>query len=395
MPDSKLKRMAGLIAIILAALIILPIVMSILSGSASAAVSEAELKRLKEQSSALSKESKKIAEELKKVRSSKASAIKEKSIIDNQIAILEQEIETANLIIQNLSEQIADKELEIAEAEKQEAYEYEMFKKRLRAMEENRSASYIGVLLKCETFSDLLCRTEMISEIIQFDRELMANLKAVRESIEQAKAELELNRVEQNNTREMLISQAENLEKKYAEQNSIIKALEQDEDAFEAEYEEALKEMERVNKEVAKMAAELAKRSKYVGGKYLWPTPGYYTITSKYGNRYHPILKKNSFHSGIDIGAPSGADILAANSGEVIVAGWNNAYGNYVVINHGGGQTTLYAHMSKILVKKGNNVKRGDKIGRVGSTGWSTGPHLHFEISIDGKTKNPKDYFPD
>lgn len=395
MSGSKVRKMAGIIAIVLTALIILPFLVTILSGSVSAAVSEAELKKLKEQSSALSKESKKIAQELKNVRASKASAIKEKSLIDNQISVLEQEIETTNLIIQNLSEQIAAKEQEIAEAEQEEAREFELFKKRIRAMEENGSATYIGVLLKCESFSDLLCKTEMISEIIEYDKLLMESLKVARERIEQSKAELESDRADQSEAREVLLSQVEALEVKYQEQNDIIKSLEKDEETFASEYEEAMKEMERVNKEIAKMAAELAKQKKYVGGKYLWPTPGYYKITSPYGNRYHPILKKNSFHSGIDIGAQKGANILASNSGEIIVAGWNNAYGNYVVINHGGGQTTLYAHMSKILVKKGQNVKRGDKIGLVGSTGWSTGPHLHFEISIDGKTKNPKSYFPD
>lgn len=395
MSGSKVKKMAGLIAIVLTALIILPFLVTILRGSASAAVSEADLKKLKEQASALSKESKKIAEELKSVRASKASAIKEKSIIDNQISVLEQEIETTNLIIQSLSEQIAEKEQEIAEAEQQEAREFELFKKRIRAMEENGTASYLGVLLKCESFTELLCKTEVISEIIEYDKKLLASLKATREQIELAKQELERDRAEQNEARENLTSQLEALEIKYREQNDIIKDLEKDEATFISEYEAAMKEMERVNKEIAKMAAELAKQKAYVGGEYHWPTPGYTKITSEYGNRYHPILKKQSFHSGIDIGAPQGTNVLAANSGEVIVAGWNNAYGNYVVINHGGGQTTLYAHMSKLLVKKGQSVKRGEKIGLVGSTGWSTGPHLHFEISIDGKTKNPKDYFKD
>lgn len=394
MSDSKVKKVAGIIAIVLTALIVLPLLVTILSGSASAAVSEAELKKLKEQASALSKESNKIASELKSVRASKSSAIKEKNIIDNQISVLEQEIETTNLIIQNLSEQIAEKEREIEKAEEEEAREFELFKKRVRAMEENGTTSYLAVLLKCESFSELLCKTEVISEIIEYDKLLLASLKATRERIEKSKAELELDRAEQGEAREVLLSQLDSLEIKYQEQNEIIKNLEKDEETYASEYEAALKEMERVNKEIAKMAAELAKRSKYVGGEYLWPLPTDYTkISSQYGNRMHPILKKVSFHSGIDIPAPNGTAIYAANSGEVIVAGWNTAYGNYVVINHGGSQTTLYAHMSKYLVKKGQQVKRGDKIGQVGSTGWSTGPHLHFEISVDGKTKDPETYF--
>jgi len=395
MTGQTAKKIAGILAIILAALIILPFLVTILSGSATAAVSKAELDKLKAQAASLSKESKRLASELQTLRASKASAIKQKNIIDNQISVLEDEIDTSNQILQNLSEQIAQKEIEITDAEAREAEEFELFKKRVRAMEESGTASYWGVLLKAETFSDLLCNIDMINEIIQFDRELMARLKADREAIEEAKSELEASKSDQEATKAELERQVNELQVKYEEQNIYIKELEAAEEEGAEEYEAMLKEMERVNKEVNKMAAELAKQSKYVGGEYLWPAPGYYTITSPYGRRYHPILKKYSTHTGVDIGAPSGAKVLAANAGTVIISGWNDAYGNYIVINHGGGQTTLYGHMSKLLVKKGATVKRGDNIGLVGSTGWSTGPHLHFEISINGETKNPMNYFKD
>jgi len=389
------KKIAGILAIILAALMLLPFLITILSGSASAAVTKADLDKLKAQAAELSKESKKLANELQNLRANKASAIRQKNIIDNQITVLEEEITTSNQILQSLSEQIAQKETEIAEAEAREADEFELFKKRVRAMEESGTASYWGVLLKAESFSDLLCSLDVINEIIKFDRELMARLKAEREAIEVAKAELEESKLDQEATKAELERQIQELQSRYEEQNLYIKELEAAEEEGTEEYEAMLKEMERVNKEVNKMAAELAKQSKYVGGEYLWPTPGYYTITSPYGRRYHPILKKYSTHTGVDIGAPSGAKVLAANAGTVIIAGWNTAYGNYIVINHGGGQTTLYGHMSKLLVKKGDTVKRGDNIGLVGSTGWSTGPHLHFEISINGETKNPMNYFKD
>ena len=361
--------------------------------SASAAISKAELNKLKNQASALSKESKRIAAELKNIRADKASAMKEKNYIDNQICVLQQEADTTTLIIQNLSEEIAQKETEIGDAQSKEAQELELFKKRVRAMEENGSANYWGVLLKAESFTDLLCKVEVINDIMEYDRSLMADLKTTREGIQSAKAELETGKEEQAATKADLDKQVTVLQDKYAEQNTVIKKLEQSEENYTADYEEALEEMERVNKEVTKMAAELAKQSAYVGGTYLWPLPGHYTITSPYGNRFHPVLKKYSLHTGVDIGAPTGTTIVAANGGTVIISGWNDAYGNYVVINHGGGQTTLYGHMSKLLVKKDAKVKRGDKIGLVGSTGWSTGPHLHFQINVDGKTVNPMNYF--
>jgi murein DD-endopeptidase MepM/ murein hydrolase activator NlpD len=395
MSGQVIKKVAGILALILAALILLPFLITILGGSASAAVSKAELDKLKAKAADLAKESKGLAAELKRVKDSKASAIKQKNIIDQQITVLEQEIETSNLILQNLLEQITQKEIEIAEAEAREAEEFELFKKRLRAMEECGTASYWGVLLKAESFSELLCNVDMITEIIRFDRELMARLKAEREAIEEAKEELETSKSDQEATKANLEAQIADLKARYEEQNIHIKELEKAEEECTEEYEAMLKEMERVNQEVKKMAAELAKQSKYVGGEYLWPTPGYYTITSHYGNRYHPITKKYSLHTGVDIGAPSGAKVLAANAGTVIISGWNSAYGNYIVINHGGGQTTLYGHLSKRYVEKGATVKRGDTIGLVGSTGWSTGPHLHFEISINGNPKNPMNYFKD
>ena len=132
--------------------------------------------------------------------------------------------------------------------------------------------------------------------------------------------------------------------------------------------------------------------SQYVGGTFAWPAPGYYTITSPYGMRNHPVIHVYTNHSGMDIGAPMGSYAIAANDGVVTTATYSNSYGNMVIINHGGGITTLYGHASQLLVQVGDVVKRGDPILKVGSTGWSTGPHLHFEIRVNGKTIDPYPY---
>ncbi|WHH59985.1 M23 family metallopeptidase [Petroclostridium sp. X23] len=129
------------------------------------------------------------------------------------------------------------------------------------------------------------------------------------------------------------------------------------------------------------------------GGKFLWPTPGYYNITSPFGNRWHPILKKYKIHTGIDTSAPSGADVVAANDGKVVVSETHAAYGKRIIIDHGDGFSTMYAHNSSLLVKAGQEVKKGQVIAKVGSTGWSTGPHAHFEILVKGKPVDPMFYF--
>lgn len=155
-------------------------------------------------------------------------------------------------------------------------------------------------------------------------------------------------------------------------------------DELEAESEKIAEEIRRLEK---------SDTTGYQGsGKFKWPTPGYTRITSPYGMRTHPILRTKRMHTGIDIGAPKGANVVAAENGKVIFAGWNNAYGQTVIISHGGNITSMYAHLTSYSVKVGQEVKKGAVIAKVGSTGWSTGPHLHFEVRKNGNTIDPMPY---
>ena len=160
--------------------------------------------------------------------------------------------------------------------------------------------------------------------------------------------------------------------------------------------EKGLAELEQASNEIAaKIRASTARTGGYSGnpsGRFLWPTPGYSKITSDYGMRVHPILGTKKLHTGIDIGAPSGTRILSGDAGVVIHAGWLGAYGNAVVVDHGGGLSTLYGHMSSIAVREGQQVTAGQKLGGVGSTGLSTGPHLHFEVRVNGNPVSPWGY---
>lgn len=179
---------------------------------------------------------------------------------------------------------------------------------------------------------------------------------------------------------------------KRAESDKMIKALEADASAYEEELKKAEKAEQEMQKTINEMMKQLSKAA-YVGGTFTWPVPGCTKITDPFGPRIHPITKKKSTHTGVDIGAPYGTKIVAANTGTVIISGYNYAYGNYVVIDHGGGYSTLYGHMSKIAAKKGANVKKGAVIGYVGSTGLSTGNHCHFEIRKNGVAENPMNHF--
>ena len=174
--------------------------------------------------------------------------------------------------------------------------------------------------------------------------------------------------------------------------NETIGKINGDIESLRAAYEQAEKEEMALKEQLKKDLSDSSTESSYDGGTFLWPTPGYGTITSQYGGRMHPTLKVYKVHTGMDIGAPMGASVIAGADGTVIRAEYNVAYGNYIVIDHGGGYSTLYAHNSALLVTKGSQVSRGQTIAKVGSTGYSTGPHCHFEVMINGQHTNPAPY---
>lgn len=342
----------------------------------------------------LDKEKSKIQKELKQIESKKKSTMTKKAALDKQINVTEQEVETLNELISALDVQLSTVSAELSAAQAKENKENDDFLKRIRIMEEEGSVSMLGVILSADSFSDMLARTELISDIVEGDKKLMRTLADTRAQIEAKKAELDSTRAEQAKAKSSLVNKQKSLETQYTNANNLLKSLNMEAKEYEKAFNEAEKAQEQAKAELKKLLAKSGSSSStYVGGDFRWPTKATY-ITSYYGTRKDPITKKTSMHTGIDIGASKGSEIYAANSGTVIVAGWSSkGYGNYVVIDHGGGKSTLYAHMSKIKTTKGAKVAKGDVIGLVGSTGWSTGPHLHFEILINGNHTNPMNYF--
>ncbi len=325
------------------------------------------------------------------------SAKKQEQSIMGQIQNLEKNIQrTENEItatedrIAFLQDSIARTETEIEEKEKDLEEKIDLLSERLVVLHEEGEVTYLEVLLCATDFKDFLTRYEMINSIIEQDAELIDSICQEKQDLEMKKSDLEVKKKELERALQQQESMKEQLDLQKKEKQQILASVQQEREA----YEKALAELEESSRKLEAMIRQLqGGSSEALGtGVFTWPTPGYTTITSPYGMRYHPILKTRKMHTGVDIGAPMSATIVAADSGKVIYAGWMEGYGQVLVIDHGNGLSTLYAHQSAFLVSNGQTVTKGQAIGKVGSTGWSTGPHLHFEVRINGSYTDPMPY---
>lgn len=388
------KKLVAIFSGFLALLMILSVVAMALNAGAADDISEKNLNNLKTQQKKLANDKKVLQNELSGLKSQERDAMATKTNLENQLSVLDEQISTSEALIASYEQQIAEKEVEIANAQQDEADEFALYKKRVRAMEENSHVSDWAVLLGATSFSDFLARAEVMRDIANYDNELMKSLKEIREGIEALKAGIEEDKAFSEEVKADLESQKEEAKEKEAEVDTLLGELKQKKEYTSEELEKITKEIDACAAEADRVAKELAKRKKYVGGKFIWPLESNFTVTQEYKYRTHQITGKWTLHNGIDIGANTGTPILASNGGTVIVSEYNKAWGEYVQIDHGAGYVTLYAHMSKRLVKVGQEVAQGDVIGKVGSTGYSTGPHLHFTIYENGASVNPRKYFP-
>jgi len=228
--------------------------------------------------------------------------------------------------------------------------------------------------------------------IIENDRNLLDEMEAAKRKIEEAKALIEENKAKVDSQKKVLVDKKSLATTKQQEQQKIINDLQKDQDAWQKQLDAAQAAETALKRQIAASASN-SNSSTYTGGKFEWPVPGVYRITSEFSSaRMHPVLGYVRRHDGIDIGAASGTNVIAAGDGTVLFAGWNGGYGNCIIIDHGGGYTTLYGHASTLLVSSGAKVARGQSILKVGSTGVSTGPHLHFEVCINGVAKEPTQF---
>ena len=268
----------------------------------------------------------------------------------------------------------------------------EAFQARMVAIYEAGDVVYLDVLLNSNSFSDFISNYYLIGEIAKYDNDLLENIEQQKDQIENTKSILEekkenLQQLKKNKEKTTIA-----LENSKVIRNSYIDKLSEQEKETQNKIDEYQKELNNLETQIVALTTGNI-GSDYVGGEFAWPAPGYTTITSRYGMRIHPILKTARVHTGTDIAMPTGAYVIAANDGVVIKSMYVTGYGNMVMIDHGGGVSTLYGHGSELIAQTGQEVKKGDIIMKAGSTGWSTGPHLHFEVRINGNFANSEDYF--
>ena len=391
------------------------------------AVSQAEIDDLQKKLDALEQQAQEQQDVINDLTSQKARFITRKLALDNKIEINRQMIKLIGEQIEIYDEIIAEKQAELDKALEKETTQTELLRSRIRAMEENSTYSYASFIFDSSSVTELLSRIGDVNDIMHYDKTLEEEYMAAREDVESIKKSYEEARHEQELLQKELDTKQAELDAQVEAAYTMIADIETLSDDAQAEYdaiaEEEAKAEETLQEAIRKRAAEQAKynqnnNSNNGGGgnsggsggnsggggssgggsatslsNLQWPVPSCTLITSRFGYRVAPTTGASTYHGGLDIGAGMGASIVAAGAGDVIYAGANGGYGNCVMIDHGNGVVTVYAHMSSIGVSYGQYVTAGQYVGAVGSTGVSTGPHCHFEIRINGAQTDPAAYF--
>ena len=363
------------------------------------AVTQKDINSLKGNASDLADQKKKIQSKLDALSDDKEEAIQKKRLLDDQISVIASQISNVESQIEDYAALISQAEADLEDAQQKEEAQYQLFCKRVRTMEERGTISYWSVLFKADSFTDLLSRLDFVNEIMDSDQNVIDQLQQMQDDIKTKQASLEQSKAESESAKADLVSKKSELDSRRTEANKLVSQIESN----EAEYQETLKsisaEEDAIEARIVKLSKQLAAQQAAAGkpssaalGGYIWPVPSR-KISSPFGKRTSPGGIGSTNHKGVDIsGVGYSTTVVAAKAGTVIVSEYSSSYGNYVVIAHGSGNTTLYGHMSSRSVSEGQTVTQGQAIGITGSTGHSTGPHLHFEITEGGVRINPLTY---
>lgn len=328
--------------------------------------------------------------ELEVTKKEKEEVQSEIESIDKVIVSVEQELQQINGKLESKEEECrkSEEDLECAIKEKEE--QYKKAKERIESMYKNQKVGYIQVIFTSKNFWEMLNRIEYIRKIAEYDQTLLKKIQEKQEEIATRTEKLEAEKQEIALLYKEQVGVKSKLETTRKQKDVKLEALAQNEEQLQAQIKDMIKISSDLEKEVQRLIRESTLT--YTGGKFMWPVPGYSRISSGYNPRNSPISGKYEFHTGIDIPAGFGSPVVAAADGKVITAGWIRGYGNTVMIDHGSGYVTLYAHNSSLTVSQGQMVKRGSQVAKIGSTGYSTGNHCHFEVRLNGAHKNPHNY---
>ena len=391
------KKTVRLISGVIAAVLVVAMLVSMFASGIvfAAAADDEDADSLQSKLDSLEEEKAAVQERIADLTAQANDVQATRDALQQEIDLTKEEIATVEAYIERLQEQIDVKTTELEAAEKALEEKEELFAQTVRTTYEQGEISYLEVLLNSSSFSDLLTRLEIVSAIMEDNQKVVDEYTAAKEDIEQKRDDLQDTQDEQKNYQENLNYKVDDLAASEAQQAALQESLEAYKAESEAEYDRIESEMQDVSNQIAELSRQAAANGSVPmgDGTLIWPTPSCTTTNSAYGYRVHPIYGTVKFHAGEDIPAVYGAEILAAASGTVVTAGWVSGYGNYTVIDHGGGLMTAYGHQSSFAVSVGDVVTQGQVIGYVGSTGNSTGPHLHFEVYVNGATVDPKSYF--
>jgi len=383
----------------------------ILGGAAvfSAYAANVEMEDAKKHVSALEEEKKQVEDTLNQLESLKADTAVYVKALDGNLAKLSDELKQLEQRIGEKENQIERTQAQLEKAREAEAQQYSAMKLRIKYMYENGQTSFVEMMMDSGSISELLNRGEYVSRIAEYDRrklreygeikdEVAAKEQALNEEHESLLALQDTTRAKQQSVKRLMVSKQEEL----AAVQSRIATAQNELDQYTADIKAQEEQMKRIEAEMKRREEEARKKAEEAGKTYTvsnlgnisfkWPCPSSSRITSNFGDRESPTEGASANHKGMDIGAGTGADIIAAAAGQVVISTYSYSAGNYIMIDHGGGVSTVYMHCSQLLVSEGANVTQGQVIAKVGSTGYSTGPHLHFGIRSGGNYVDPRNY---
>lgn len=370
-----------------------------------------DLQEAEKEKESLEKDLKEAQDLIDSLKDSKSDVKQDVDKLNEKLNEISDKIDDLETQLKEKQQEIEDMEAALANAKDQEAVQYENMKKRIKFLYENNQNSNLEMLLSSESFTDFLNTAEYITQISQYDRKMLKAYQSTQETIAQTQKDLEQEYTNLASLEEKVKAEKQAVAALQAAKKGELAEVTEDltdAEALAKSYEDEIKAQ---NEVIAQIQAAQKKAEQSGGntnsssssstssgnqtqgtGTMMWPCPSSHRITSDYGPRTSPTAGASTNHKGIDIGAAYGADIVAADSGVVLISTYSQSAGNYIVIDHGDGICTVYMHASSRLVSVGNTVTRGQVIAKVGSTGYSTGNHLHFGVTVNGSYVSPWGY---